>query len=177
VDAIEGFFESTTPNANPNQIPLPGSSIVRLRKDRLIIDLREQHHFAQKHVPGAINIPLSSLSSETPSPFDDSKLLASQWTELDEILRPNSQLVRSFIPGLFNQKEVLVLCYDGDTSRMAVSILQGRNVAARCCRGGTRRLEQFLKADSPLQVPNPGFDLSKDFFGIALDRLVGTPSA
>jgi rhodanese-related sulfurtransferase len=141
----------------------------------LIIDLREQEHFAQNHLPGAINFPLQSLRSDTPSPFNDSKLLAEQWTELEEILRPNSQLVRSFIPSLFDQKEVLVMCYDGDTSRMAVSILQARNVVARCCRGGARTLEDFLKADSPLQVPSQGVDLNMDFFEI--DRLIGTPTA
>ncbi|PGH00996.1 hypothetical protein AJ79_08060 [Helicocarpus griseus UAMH5409] len=105
-------------------------TIIKAKAQSYIIDLRNVVDYESWHLPDAINIPLGSLGSKTPSPYADPKVLEAQWLELEGIF---GQINGS--PNL-NARRVLVLCYNGDTARVATSILRAKGVEADCIRGG-----------------------------------------
>lgn len=79
-----------------------------------------------------MNIPLSSLEVHTPSPFADPAVLEAQWLELEELFSKNdkvSALART-------QTQVMMVCYTGDTARVATSVLRAKDVGADSVRGG-----------------------------------------
>jgi rhodanese-related sulfurtransferase len=118
----------------------------KLRHGQVIIDLREAKHFEINHLPGAINIQLESLNAMSGSPFYDADLLSRQWNELNDLFKPGSEQMSALKNiTLPEAAEVLVVCYDGDTSRMASSILRNRKVNASSCRGGMARFESWLQ--------------------------------
>jgi len=103
-----------------------------------IIDFRQAADFDLWHLPEAINAPLESLVSDSASPFFDAVVLEQQWTELEAVFQRRTDIVQ------LNCQQLLLLCYDGDTARVATSILRARNIAASCVRGGVTALLQDL---------------------------------
>jgi rhodanese-related sulfurtransferase len=101
----------------------------------VLIDLRKPDDFLSNNVPGSYNLPTQSLTSSTPSPFFDATVLERQWKELDAILSPNTISAYDL-----SDKNVGVICYDGDTARVATSVLRHKGIAASSIRGGFRAL-------------------------------------
>ena len=116
------------------------------KPNRLVLDLRSPADFDSWHLPHSINVPLESLSATTPNPFVDPDTLAKQWREHEErtfnfghqgserainqpewlnILSENAQKIA-----------VTLLCYDGDTSRIATSVLRNKGIEATSIKGG-----------------------------------------
>jgi hypothetical protein len=69
------------------------------------------------------------------SPFSDSAVLEAQWVELEQIFK-NERLVSDL--GLHH---VLVVCYSGDTARVATSVLRAKGINADSVRGGHHALQ------------------------------------
>ena len=122
-------FETQSDIATP--LSSPGESFV-------LLDLRRGEDFQTWKFPLSINLPLEALNSDTRSPFEDSTMLEKQWLELES-------LFKNELPGNppMNEKslvgnQVLVICYDGDTSRVATSILRAKNIEAFSMRSGIR---------------------------------------
>lgn len=112
-----------------------------LRIKSCIIDLRRKEDFASNNIPGSLNIPLQSLESTTQSPFFDAGLLEAQWKELEstftqEILNSHNLQV----------KEVCIICYNGDTARLAASVVRAKGVAAYSIKGGFAALQSELSS-------------------------------
>lgn len=63
----------------------PVTAVPRLDSNTTLLDFRSTSAFEAKHLPGAINIPLSTLSGDQPSPFEDSAILERQWLEIDTL--------------------------------------------------------------------------------------------
>lgn len=103
-----------------------------------MLDLRQSKDFGALRLPNSINLPLETLNSDTCSPFQDSSTLEKQWIELDLLFRDDSARNPLKNHGSIVDHQVLVVCYDGDTSRVATSILRAKNVEAFSVRGGTR---------------------------------------
>lgn len=104
-----------------------------------LIDLRTSTDFNSGHLPGALNWPLQSLSADTKSPFFDSQILEAQWKELESLFQPNDAHSEDRVKGLEHpERSVMLVCYDGDTSRVATSVLRARNIQASSIRGGMR---------------------------------------
>ena len=57
----------------------------QLEENTTLLDFRTASAFNARHLPGAVNFPLSTLTDDTPSPFEDSKILERQWLELDKL--------------------------------------------------------------------------------------------
>lgn len=105
----------------------------------LLIDLRSPVDFDKEHLPDALNWPLQSLSADTKSPFFDSQILEEQWKELESLFQPSSKLSEARLMELEHPgRSVMLVCYDGDTSRVATSVLRARNIQASSIKGGMR---------------------------------------
>lgn len=109
---------------------LDPSTLTSLHPETLILDFRRAADFHRAHLDGALNIPLHSSHSGLPSPFVDSHVLDSQWRELHDLF------AQSFLQSQFAGRGLLCLCYDGDTSRVATSVLRAKGFEAESIRGG-----------------------------------------
>lgn len=101
-----------------------------LASENVVLDLRTAEDFADHHLPGAISRPLSSLDSSTPSPFSDPAVMEAQWKELESVFDLTTV-------GLLKHAGcVWLVCYGGDTSRVATSVLRAKGVTASSLKGG-----------------------------------------
>ena len=102
-----------------------------------IVDLRAPQDFDHNHFCMSKSMPLPGLDSQTRDIFGTSDLVHQYWTGLRELF--GSDLVT------FSSLPVLVLCYDGDASRMACSMLRARGVEAYSVQGGFPALQAELQ--------------------------------
>lgn len=108
----------------------------------VILDLRTAEAFADHHLPGSISRPLSSLDSETSSPFSDPMVMEKQWKELEFVFDLTTI-------GLLKQAGcVWLVCYGGDTSRVATSVLRAKGVTANSLKGGMSGLMSIARGGS-----------------------------
>jgi rhodanese-related sulfurtransferase len=119
----------------------PNEAIVQYSKSdsavssTVLIDLRKPDDFISNNIPGSYNLPLQSLSSATSSPFFEAEVLERQWKEIDSMLSPNT-ICAYDLAG----KNVGVICYNGDTARVATSVLRARGITASSIKGGFQAL-------------------------------------
>lgn len=123
-------------------------------KQHRVLDLRKAADFRAWHLPESINLPLVSVGSHTPSPFSDPGVLEAQWVELEQIFHDDRRVAD------LRSAHVLVVCYDGDTARVATSVLRPKNVEADSVRGGYRALRMYgigsERSSTPTSVFNSG---------------------
>jgi cysteine synthase A len=149
-------------------------SSLHLRPDTLVLDLRNESSFATWNLPHSTHFPISSLKEGDASPFENSSILRNQWLELDGAFKqgdgtssPTATRSRfaKWVPclevfGLCKEKEqrpritldhllenklkIVVVDYEGDTARVATSILRAKGVEAWSMRGGVNRLQSLL---------------------------------
>lgn len=112
-------------------------SEITLKPQKRVIDLRKAADFDGWHLPESINLPLSSVGPHTPSPFSDPAVLEAQWVELEKIFQ-DSRLVSDL-----RAHHVIVVCYDGDTARVATSVLRAKELDADSVRGGHQALRMY----------------------------------
>ncbi|KAF2141920.1 uncharacterized protein K452DRAFT_227743 [Aplosporella prunicola CBS 121167] len=126
-DAFSQFFD-------PH--PLGGAGMPTLKVSVILLDLREANDFNERHLPGAVNIPMNSVKKSLPSPFFNSEVLRDQWQAMESFF--GEQVKRCTIPGVssLQGRRVLMTCYTGDTARVATSILQAKNIDAHSIAGG-----------------------------------------
>lgn len=112
-----------------------------------LLDLRKPADFDASHVPGAYNLPLHTAGASTPSPFSDASVLESQWKELEATFTTDRINAHDL-----SGKDVYIICYNGDTARVATSVLRARGIAASSVRGGY----SALRTEVPhLQMSEP----------------------
>ncbi|KAK3936024.1 tryptophan synthase beta subunit-like PLP-dependent enzyme [Diplogelasinospora grovesii] len=115
----------------------------QIKQGVTVLDLRRPEDFALGHLPGATNFPLETLDATMPSPFRDAVILQKQWTELDTLAKggmAGDSIKGSVVWNKLQAGPVLVVCYDGDTARVATSVLHARNIDACSLKGGVRGL-------------------------------------
>lgn len=108
--------------------------LVRRKPGTAVIDLREAADFARFHLPGSANVPL--VRADAAGPFSDAAALAALWRRLEAAFAPP----RPELAAAQRAQRVLLLCYDGDSARVATSVLRARGCAADSVRGGFRAL-------------------------------------
>lgn len=113
------------------------NSTARPKSETTIIDLRQAADFEEFHVPGSTNVPF--VQADQPSPFSDPSTLKGLWTRLEETFEVPHQDLQSLLHG----KRVLLLCYDGDSSRVANSVLRAKGYETDSIRGGFKVLHQL----------------------------------
>lgn len=109
-----------------------------LRDQCCVVDLRKANNFDTWHLPGSINVPLDSLDSKMPKPYSDPTVLEAQWTELDALFQKNTL-------SKLGMHRVMLLCYHGDTARVASSVLRAKGIEADSVRGGYQALMDALR--------------------------------
>ncbi|KID90950.1 cysteine synthase B [Metarhizium guizhouense ARSEF 977] len=133
-DALAAFFGvSKTVSGDV----LLENSTARPKSETTIIDLRQAADFEEFHVPGSTNVPF--VQADQPSPFSDPSTLKGLWTRLEETFKVPHQDLQSLLHG----KRVLLLCYDGDSSRVANSVLRAKGYETDSIRGGFKVLHQL----------------------------------
>lgn len=113
------------------------NSDARPKSETTIIDLRQAADFEEFHVPGSTNVPF--VEGDQPSPFSDPTVLKTLWTRLEDTFKIPNQDIQSLI----QSKRVLLLCYDGDSSRVANSVLRAKGYETESIRGGFNVLCQL----------------------------------
>ena len=97
-----------------------------------VIDLRSSKDFDDEHVCGAISTPLANLTAATPRPSDNVDTLQQQWKDLKA--KCEGEELKNALNTASNS--CLVLCYNGETSRMATAIMRAQGVEACSVMGG-----------------------------------------
>jgi rhodanese-related sulfurtransferase len=105
----------------------------------VLLDLRKPEDFVASHIPGSYNLPLQSLNASTPNPFSDATVLEKQWRELEATFT-NERINAHDLAG----KDVYIVCYDGDTARVATSVLRAKSISASSVKGGIAALREEL---------------------------------
>ncbi|KAJ5473697.1 hypothetical protein N7475_003263 [Penicillium sp. IBT 31633x] len=127
----------------------PLSEIV-LKPQNRVLDLRHPDDYYVWHLPGSMNLPLSSLGPHSPSPFSDPGVLEAQWVELERIFKDEALVSE------LGRHHVLVVCYDGDSARVATSVLRAKGLEADSVRGGHRALRMYeIGSQSPISTKAP----------------------
>ena len=106
------------------------------------LDLRSQADFESGHVKGAFNAHLPVLSADTITPFnfDEINTLVEQFQGLERLLE--DQAISDWI-----SKEgppIVVVDYNGDTSRILVAALRAKGVIAYSFIDGVPGLQKYL---------------------------------
>jgi cysteine synthase/rhodanese-related sulfurtransferase len=117
--------------------------------ERVLLDLRQPEDFATAHLSEAVSVPIQTLQSDTPSPFHEPRVLEAQWTEINRIFAEDAPALSEL-----RGKRVYLICYNGDTSRTASSILRARGVEAFSLRGGWSEAQRLRP--QPLRRPVGG---------------------
>lgn len=97
-----------------------------------VIDLRSSQDFDDEHIRGAISTPLANLTAATPSLSDDVDTLQQQWKDLKA--KCEGEELRNILNAASNS--YLVLCYNGETSRIATAVMRAQGVEAYSVMGG-----------------------------------------
>lgn len=118
-----------------------------------LLDLRKPSDFATSHVPGAYNLPLRSSSASTASPFSEASVLENQWKELEATFTADRINAHDLVG-----KDVYIMCYHGDTARVATSVLRARGISASSVKGGYSALRKEIPH---LQMSEQGRSLLK----------------
>ncbi|KAM0724174.1 hypothetical protein Q7P37_000056 [Cladosporium fusiforme] len=139
------------------ELPVHDAALHRLieNPETILLDLRSDEtsrewtpRSQQEQKETNISIPLFTLSANQESPFYNARLLELQWRELDQIFGGP-------LDARMSGKQVVALCHQGDTARMAASILRAKGVECFSVKGGAQALRSFMgqdeKVDSPMR--------------------------
>ncbi|PFH61101.1 hypothetical protein XA68_18255 [Ophiocordyceps unilateralis] len=113
--------------------------LIHPKPGTVVIDLRQAADFARFSLPASVNLPL--VESETVSPFSDPRILRALWLRLEDTFKTTDPML------LLDGKRILLLCYDGDSARVATSVLRAKGHEADSVRGGFGALAAFTTAE------------------------------
>ena len=98
-------------------------------------------------------------------------MLEAQWLELETMFRNETALAR------LQGHHVLVICYNGDTARVATSVLRAKGIEADSLRGGYQALrdhglwgENGADATAATTVEKPAQDVAVPMSPISVDQ-------
>lgn len=127
----------------------PVTSKVAPKPDTAVIDLRQPLDFQDFHLPGSVNVPF--VHEDTTSPFSDPQVLDALWRKLEDTFKDPSKELHDLI----HSKQILLLCYDGDSARVATSVLHAKGCEAGSIKGGFKALRKLReKSNGTLRAGN-----------------------
>ncbi|KAG9669737.1 hypothetical protein KCU99_g6465, partial [Aureobasidium melanogenum] len=131
----KGFVSWTT---TPSQANRRDSKSTESQDSSLeIFDLRSAEDFQHGHVPGSISTPLAGLVETSGNPFESVTALEQQWKALKEKCATGEF---SHLCAESSSDRFLLICYDGETSRLATAVMRARGINAYSVQGGAKRL-------------------------------------
>jgi cysteine synthase A len=131
-DASRKIYGTEYPH-DKEMLPADNPSVSPTTK---ILDLRAPEDFDKGHLPGSISSPLANLTATSPIPFDDPEALQSQWKDL--VRKVAGEDFRQTIGD--DKKPLVVVCYNGETARLATSLMRSRGIEAYSIAGGARAM-------------------------------------
>jgi rhodanese-related sulfurtransferase len=145
VSRAKSLFNCTSPTHQKHPVCQKSQQGRRVGSGPLVIDLRDLTAFKTAHVLGAHCVPLQGLSPDTANGdlFGDAEAVHWAWTKLRELLS-QQQIANLLKATQATKREVLVICYDGDASRLATSMLRSRGIEASSVEGGWKGLKEVL---------------------------------
>ncbi len=120
-----------------------------------ILDIRAAEDYDESHVFNALSSPMEGFSSSTPNPlaeFTETDDLRQQWTSLKAKFSGQDPSTEKTLSRKLSDSVIVVLCYSGETSRIATAVLRTRGLEAFSVRGGTRALEQVMRMEPKSHV-------------------------
>ncbi|TDZ61130.1 Cysteine synthase [Colletotrichum trifolii] len=107
----------------------------------LVVDLRSEADFKARHVPDSYSVPLESLKSRLVDGdlFGDADAVYTVWTEMQKSF-DQPRVSRRLQGARAARKTVLLVCYNGDASKLASSTLRARDYEAFSVHGGLKAL-------------------------------------
>lgn len=130
-EVSEDDFPSRVPRSKGPRFPT--TSTHQLKPSSIMLDLRTSAEFEKFHLPGCTSFPVCATDGR--SPFDDAKVLENRWRDLEKAFG-GEVWSGALLEGLKGVERVGVVCRDGDTARVAVSILRAKGVTAWGWGGG-----------------------------------------
>ncbi|GKT54172.1 cysteine synthase K/M:Cysteine synthase B [Colletotrichum tofieldiae] len=117
-----------------------------VQQSLVVLDLRSARDFLRRHIKGAHQMSLDTLCPGAAAGVDlfgDADAVYKVWTNLQILLgEPRTADVLGNVKR--HGTPVLVLCYNGEVSRLATSLLRANGVEALSVRGGTDELWKVL---------------------------------
>ncbi len=111
----------------------------------LVLDLRSREAFSARHTPRSLNLPLPGLTPDLAGGdlFGDPESVFSMWNATQSVFSGPQDLgiIRDVKE---NRRAVIVVCYDGDVSRLVTSTLRNQGVEAFSVKGGVRGLDAVV---------------------------------
>lgn len=107
----------------------------------LILDLRREADFNVRHLPGSYSAALEGLVPDLADGdlFGDAEVVHLTWTRIQALFdQPETSMVLK--QAKEGRRAVLLVCYDGDASRLGSSTLRDRGVEAFTVQGGFKEL-------------------------------------
>ncbi|OAQ96442.1 hypothetical protein LLEC1_00990 [Akanthomyces lecanii] len=124
------------------------SAALHPRDNTATLDLRQPADFEKGKLPGSFNVPLARPG--TTSPFFDPSTLSQLWTQLEkEFASPSAGLAS------LEGKDTLVVCYDGDSARVAASVMRAKGYEANSLRAGLDGLVTMLSTPQTCSKTEP----------------------
>lgn len=163
MDALSNYFTFHPLGTHDTVLSLASGELPQLDKvltvkpNTQIVDFRRVSDYDAFHLPNSVNIPLEALQdgaacgSPFANPADDCDLLEKVWLELEDLFTVKTKdgkrnVSAEALMSMLRGKKVLTLCYDGDSARVANSVLRAKGIEAESIRGGYSAL-------SKLQLP------------------------
>lgn len=103
-----------------------------------ILDLRPTEAYEMSHARDSYNIPLSQTKQDF---FGDANAIEKRWVELRAALEGEEWTWQ-------DNRQILVVCEDGDSSRMATAMLRAKGKEAFCIEGGYPAFHEWLQNHS-----------------------------
>ncbi|KAM4066221.1 pyridoxal-phosphate dependent enzyme [Hirsutella rhossiliensis] len=165
MDALSTFFTLHPTNSRDTALCLAGNCVDELERvlvakpNTQILDFRRAADFNAFHLPNSVNIPLEVLKngatrgSPFADPVGDCTMLEELWLELerlftikdkDGVRNPSAEALMAILRG----KRILTMCYDGDSARVANSVLRAKGVDSQSVRGGFAALAKLHLPDT-----------------------------
>lgn len=110
-------------------------------KQTIVLDLRDAADASSLSLPSSLYLPLPTPSKDAANPYQHPPTMVTQFRFLDG--RLGSKDDQEFGGKALEGKVVLTLSYDGNTARVAMSVLRNRGIEACCIMGG---VEAWKKA-------------------------------
>lgn len=153
MDALADFFTLQPTGGAETGIALATSCQQELEKHLLakpntqILDFRRASDYEAFHLPNSVNIPLETLKngatrgSPFARPVDDCTMLEELWLELESLFTVEDKHGRrnpsaATLMAILQDKKILTMCYDGDSARVANSVLRAKGVNSESIYGG-----------------------------------------
>lgn len=159
-DALSAFFTFDPASARDAAPCVAGDCAHELIKalvakpNTQVLDFRRAADFDAFHLPSSVNMPLRVLAggaargSPFADPVGDCAMLEELWLELETLFtvqgkygarNPSAEALMTMLRG----KRILTVCYDGDSARVANSVLRAKGVDSVSVGGGVAALARL----------------------------------